>query len=309
MGLPAVIGAAVGLASLVGKMISSHEVRDAQNEMYDKQYRQSMEIMDKQNEYNLPRNQMQRLRDAGLNPQLFFDRETTSATASLPAAPQYQPKDFGLDVGQLMQIASLKLQEKQTDANVRQSDAQANLFQEQALTEQERRENLDVDTRQREQAIELSRQAHDMQQALNEVNLHRSEFDYRQRKILAPLEEMSRILSNDKLAQDIRIENVRAAIEYALGEQTFDWNKIKIGLDSKELKMSKMELELAESVFDFTKRISLNELGRQATLSDVTLKFNEAFNIDKFNATIGKSIGDLISKAIPLLGGIKILGK
>ena len=52
--------------------------------LMDKKFRQDREMFDYYNAYNTPRNQVQRLKDAGLNPALMYGKGTTGNADKLP---------------------------------------------------------------------------------------------------------------------------------------------------------------------------------------------------------------------------------
>ena len=66
------------------------EQKQHNEEMYDKQVEDNIEFWNMQNEYNLPANQVQRYRDAGLNPSLAMSGSNTGNIASSISTPQMQ---------------------------------------------------------------------------------------------------------------------------------------------------------------------------------------------------------------------------
>lgn len=74
-----------------------------QEEMYGRAYEDQVALIDKQNEYNLPANQMKRLKDAGINPlyAISGNLQNVSAGGSTPSVPsgrsfQYKSKEADL---------------------------------------------------------------------------------------------------------------------------------------------------------------------------------------------------------------------
>ena len=59
----------------------------AQSVENEKNRRFALDMWNKQNEYNLPTNQMQRLRDAGINPHLAYSNGQPMNTSNAPASP------------------------------------------------------------------------------------------------------------------------------------------------------------------------------------------------------------------------------
>lgn len=67
---------------------AARKQRKAQKELAEYQYSKNLEMWNRNNEYNTPKNQMQRLKDANLNPNLMYGQGTTGNTSG--QLPQYQ---------------------------------------------------------------------------------------------------------------------------------------------------------------------------------------------------------------------------
>ena len=59
-----------------------------QEQMYDKQYQDNVNLWQMQQEYNSPENQVARLKAAGINPSLALSNISTGSASSAPAAAQ-----------------------------------------------------------------------------------------------------------------------------------------------------------------------------------------------------------------------------
>ena len=59
-----------------------------QEQMYDKQYTDNVNLWQMQQEYNSPENQVARLKAAGINPNLAMGQISTGSAISAPAAAQ-----------------------------------------------------------------------------------------------------------------------------------------------------------------------------------------------------------------------------
>lgn len=94
--LPGIIGAGVGA---VGNVVSSLITNASNRQLAEEARRWSLEQWNRENAYNLPVNQVRRLKDAGLNPALMYANGTSSlqaatspeVTTSKNAAPQVDP--------------------------------------------------------------------------------------------------------------------------------------------------------------------------------------------------------------------------
>lgn len=109
------IGQGVNALSQLGSNIGS---RAFSREMYAQQHEDSIEFWKMQNEYNTPWNQMQRLKQAGLNPAMIYGSGgSTGGMASAPKVPtpmsaQFTPPQLG---NVLTNIYDLEVKERQSD--------------------------------------------------------------------------------------------------------------------------------------------------------------------------------------------------
>lgn len=108
-------------AMVAGKMNKRGE-RHA-NKMWEKQGQRELEYFNLQNAYNDPSAQMQRLKDAGLNPNLVYGNGAT--TESAPISPKSaQPVNFRspeIDLGGVVMNA---LQARQLESNIARTEAE-----------------------------------------------------------------------------------------------------------------------------------------------------------------------------------------
>lgn len=127
-GISAIIAAAIAAAASIGVGVWQAK---KQNE-YNKQ------MVDEQNEYNSPKNQMERYREAGLNPYLAASQGGVSAgTQEQPVEKNtFDPKHLQID--QIIPLLSLVSQMQVNRANIAKIYADASLRQEQINTEVEK---------------------------------------------------------------------------------------------------------------------------------------------------------------------------
>lgn len=129
---PAIIGAATSIGSnLLGNQSRKKEAKRAFN--YSKR------MFDYQNAYNTPAKQMQRLREAGLNPALMYGQGTTG---NAQGYPQMQPQQMQnpLQLEALRSIAEIKNIEAQTN----KTNAEVTLTNRKAVTELSNKLNIDA---------------------------------------------------------------------------------------------------------------------------------------------------------------------
>lgn len=101
---PAIAAALVGGgASLLGNVFSSifggnstsvanKRTIEAQKYMQERQNEMNIENWKMQNEYNTPANQMKRLQEAGLNPNLVYGNGADTTAGSIPSVSSYNPE-------------------------------------------------------------------------------------------------------------------------------------------------------------------------------------------------------------------------
>ena len=119
--LPAVAGA--GVSSLVSGLFTGSQNRRSQRwseRMYDKQFQDNLRFWMMQNEYNSPQAQMQRLQEAGLNPNLVYGGSSggTAGSAEKISTPEVQAAQF-----RTPQLGSLDVLGKYFDYEIKQAQA------------------------------------------------------------------------------------------------------------------------------------------------------------------------------------------
>jgi len=100
MPIPLLAGAAIGAGSqLAGGILNSGAQRDANREsqfysekMYERQKADNLEFWRMQNEYNSPAAQMQRFKDAGLNPHLIYGQGSNGNSGAIQSPTVQRPE-------------------------------------------------------------------------------------------------------------------------------------------------------------------------------------------------------------------------
>lgn len=110
-----------GIYNAFAQGSANRKNRQFTREMYDITRRDSLADWHMQNEYNSPTAQMQRLRDANLNPNLVYGTGTVANNAGVPRSPsvesmKYEPPQLEISgVGQgLMSYYDIQMKEAQT---------------------------------------------------------------------------------------------------------------------------------------------------------------------------------------------------
>lgn len=120
LGAVGAIGSAVvgGASSLLGSNSSNAKAKRAATLAFQRE----KQLIDEANEYNKPVNQMARLEEAGLNPNLVYENGAQTLSASVGAPPQ--AKTYSPDVGKFnalqnyLMLENMERQEEKTQAEV-----------------------------------------------------------------------------------------------------------------------------------------------------------------------------------------------
>lgn len=235
--IPQLLTAATIGASLYNS-ISSHEsqrdLRAMQLQLYERQRKDTFDLMDRQNAYNSPASQMQRLREAGLNPHLIYSGGATTPSVSASPAPPpqlqpvnkyFDPQSFQAASQVYLQLQSLELQNKNLDlqnrgleADVKLKERQGNLLDAQAVTEASKKVNTDANTQYVLSQTDLAQQAHDFKQKMQPLEYLASNLDYKYKKIFYPLQEINSVLQNEKLRTEIFTSQFLAKVQGDLSD-------------------------------------------------------------------------------------------
>lgn len=129
MPIAAAIAGGFGLINgLLQSNQNSANVRAQQRENA-KQREFALHMWNKNNEYNLPINQMARLRNAGINPHLAYSNGTPMNTSNAPAQASASPLPAGqapqLNIGEIAQLILMKAQKENIEADTKKKEAEA----------------------------------------------------------------------------------------------------------------------------------------------------------------------------------------
>lgn len=121
----ALASAGAGLVTGLGNIFSGKKRDERQqkwaNSMYEKQKADEIAFWEKNNMYNSPQAQMQRLKEAGLNPNLVYGNGAVANSSSSPNVPnapnvQFQPREFTFDAAShLMNYYDIRSKTAQLD--------------------------------------------------------------------------------------------------------------------------------------------------------------------------------------------------
>lgn len=122
-----IAGAAALGSSIAGGVTAGKMNRRAvrfQREMFEKQGQRELEYWHMQNQYNLPIEQMKRLKDAGLNPNLVYGTGADAQSAPLHAGGAPNMPTQHNEAIDLTSVAQTALAAKQIQANIDQTQAE-----------------------------------------------------------------------------------------------------------------------------------------------------------------------------------------
>lgn len=282
-------GGSAGLLSLGGTLIGvggsligarwNRKWQQKQNEidrqhaidMYNQQRADEIEFWNMQNAYNHPTQQMQRLREAGLNPHLVYGKGADNTASSLSSpkyneqnqnAPMLDPgllnRAFSQLGGAFMSYVDLKQKQAQTD-NLHE---QLNLLKRQTLLTEAKTANTLSDTAmtdyQRQQATEL----HD-----SIIRKAQLENDISEKSLKAMDLKMTLDLNRDERERLSNAVNVRATMQSILeSKERVTTNEIqrehiKQQIDQLKALENNTKLESQMKVLD----INLKKIGLQPT--------------------------------------------
>lgn len=102
----AAIGAGGGIIQGALGMIGAARERKFQREMTQNQYSHDIQMWNKQNEYNSPANQKQRMKEAGLNPALMYGNAPQNVSTTLPKHGSSETPTYTFDPAQILNMMS-----------------------------------------------------------------------------------------------------------------------------------------------------------------------------------------------------------
>lgn len=239
MPLPVALAAIGAGTSLLNNMLNvgatnqaNKQNRSYAEQQYDKQRRDAIADWQREADYNSPKQQMARLKEAGLNPNLVYghgaDATMSSVRSSSPQSYKAEAPQFNLDQG-LGAIYDLQLRSAQTD-NVKAATEVARI---EALSKLLGNENLGFDLDQKKQLQPLVLES--AKEALEKLKLDvdHSEID---------LDKKGRIFDAD-IKQRIS-ESINAANQAQLSEQQKSIMRANLNLLEKEGKLKDFEIKL-----------------------------------------------------------------
>jgi len=172
--IPPIIAAAgiVGAADLIGNAVGNATTNSANRKLAEYSYQKDLEQWNRANEYNSPVKQMERLSQAGLNPNLVYGGGSSTGNTTTATSPRYNPPTIDRRVpsagsrglGDYVNMQNAQQNMLKTQAQIPLIQAETNRTLAQAVTEAMRPKQIGADI--------LNT---DSKTALNEFTLSRSQ--------------------------------------------------------------------------------------------------------------------------------------
>ena len=163
--------------------IASSAISNAGNKKAQARARaHDINMWNKTNAYNDPKSQMERLRNAGLNPNMVYGGSSGQTAGQANALPGAKAPDYNMELGApAMQYVNMKNTEAQTNNLQTQNgvlQAERNLKSAQAITEVLKNSDLQASAQFRKQMVKKS--LHDIQKAQYDARQSDLEGQYKQ---------------------------------------------------------------------------------------------------------------------------------
>lgn len=118
---PLAISAIMGGTQMAGGLLSQERQAKHNKDLAEWQHNKNLELLKYQLDFNLPKNQMARFTEAGLNPHLVYTQGNPGNWSQSPSAPSIQPTDMRIPIPSILsltqQAEQIELMRTQADLN------------------------------------------------------------------------------------------------------------------------------------------------------------------------------------------------
>lgn len=237
-------------ASALATGIQNRKSREFSEMMYNRTRADNLEFWRMQNEYNSPERQMQRFKDAGLNPMLAYGGGNAGQAGDIPT-PDVQGAQFRVPEFQGIGAAGSELA-KYFDYEIKQAQysnllAQNTKLLEEALLVGTQRTNIEQGTERSKFDLELDRETRNITVEQRQENLRQIQL---QNKFNLDENERRRISTAQNVAESVqRVLNLRSQREVSQAEK----KRINATIENlkKDTTLKQLDIEL--------KQIGINE--------------------------------------------------
>lgn len=220
-------------------------------------YKKDLEQWHRQNEYNSPKQQMARLKAAGLNPNLVYGTGSVGNTTG--QGPSYQKPDFKLDtkvdalpmMGQYQNIKQSQAQTDNIEADTlnKQTENYNKILQQQVLIKQAEKLGIDIEQLKALNPVLLDK----LNQEVESTGL-----DIKQKKTIQPYQ--AQITENEAKASEFQSELIKQQIEEKRGNISLQ--KVQGRKMEEEIKnISQQRLQMIQDTIWKAKENELRSLG------------------------------------------------
>lgn len=283
------IGAGADAAATAG---ANRKSREFSREMYDRTRTDNLAFWDMQNKYNAPQAQMQRLKDAGLNPNLVYGGSGSSGqAASIPTpdvqSAQFRTPDFSSAFAQagnsLAEFQNLDIRQAQLDNLL----AQGSVLKQEALLKAAQvgqtiasttRSQFDLDfaTELRNTSADFLRTQVDKMKADLQFTLNQTELNTAMNA--SNIQEAAERIATSRLQRTgMTIQQAREKVETEI--KKLDLKFYKQGIPPGSPFYAKMVAQLVETLTD--KLQSYKPPKNVQTKKEITDRINSFFNRNK----------------------------
>lgn len=246
---PSLIAAGATVAVQGGNMIAqgkmNRKTRKFSESMYDRQVKDNMANWMKQNEYNSPKEQMKRLKEAGLNPHLVYGQGAVANNATTPKSgdvPGWSPDAPKADSGVIKDALANYFKVQAGPLEVDMLEKQLALTQAQTLAKivEANQGQFDLGLKKDLRETTLEGKAADVSKTYSEIDKMEAEKGYTIAKMNKLLDQQD--LTREKLVteigkMDVEVRHIEALIANARREGKLkDWEiKLnKLGINKSD---------------------------------------------------------------------------
>lgn len=227
--------------------------------MYDKSYDNNIKMWNLQNNYNLPKNMIARMKQAGLNPDMMYSGSGISPSPNLQAAVSGSPSSGSLPgYGGLAEAFNnarlIDSQIQLNEANAKKSNSETNL------------NLIDSITRGEFNKVQIS--------GMEAVNKLTEEQQKLCRGELVQINKNMEVADKQMAEIDARIANMDADTVYKVLHNMFASQEFEANIAATWASVKQMEASAFKSYEDV--KIAYKSLAIQQMLADSTVKLNDA---------------------------------
>lgn len=220
-----------------GKM--NKKTREWNEQQYWRTRKDSLSDWAMANEYNSPREQMQRFRDAGLNPNLIYGQTNMADAVRSSETPSWNPRAPQVDLSMQPAIAAYQ--------NTQMQEAQIDLVAQQIKTQQQQQANIAADTANKTQDWTKNKWAAENASQLGEISLQAAKANLRKTDVETQIslnEDQRRAALNSSNLQEAltRIANINAQTAKTKADKV-NSEKLSQAIQ-KDIELKELDLQL-----------------------------------------------------------------